>query len=101
MPKAQIFNSAKHRGNQKMIAKYLNDAFETDRMSNVISAIGNLARDRGIAYVAQQASVRREGLYRSLNGDMDPKFGTICKVLKALGMQITIKPRREPRRSSF
>jgi probable addiction module antidote protein len=94
MPRPRVFHSAKHRGNPQSIARFLNDAFETDRASDVISAIGNLARDRGIAFIAEQAGVRREGLYRSLSGDMDPKFGTICKVLKALGMQITIKPRR-------
>jgi probable addiction module antidote protein len=93
MPRPKVFHSAKNRDNPKSIAKYLNNAFEADRTSDVIYAIGNLARDRGIAFIAEQAGVRREGLYRSLSGDMDPKFGTICKVLKALGMQITIKPR--------
>jgi probable addiction module antidote protein len=42
--------------------------------------------------VAEEANVDRAGLYRSLRGDMDPAFGTVLKVLAALGIQLVAKP---------
>jgi probable addiction module antidote protein len=42
--------------------------------------------------IADEANVDRAGLYRSLRGDMDPAFGTVLKVLTALGIKLVAKP---------
>src|SRR5882762_7583673 len=70
MSKAATFNAAKYRSNPKAIANYLNDALATDD-SAFIRALGNLARAQGMGAIAEEASVDRAGLYRSLRGDMD------------------------------
>ena len=54
-------------------------------------AIGNVARAHGMRAIAEKANVDRAGLYRSLRGDMDPAFGTVLKVLTALGVQLVVK----------
>ena len=54
-------------------------------------AIGNLARAHGMGAIAAKANVDRASLYRSLGGDMDPRFGTVLKVLTVLGMQLVAK----------
>ncbi len=41
--------------------------------------------------IAAKANVDRASLYRSLGGDMDPRFGTVLKILTALGMQLVAK----------
>jgi probable addiction module antidote protein len=87
MSKAAPFNAAKYRSNPKAIANYLNDALATDD-SAFVRALGNLARAHA---VAEEANVDRAGLY-SLRGDMDPAFGTVLKVLAALGIQLVAKP---------
>jgi probable addiction module antidote protein len=91
MSKVHAFNAAKYRSNPKAIANYLNDALATDD-SAFIRALGNLARAHGMGAVAEEANVNRAGLYRSLRGDMDPAFGTVLKVLAALGIQLVAKP---------
>jgi probable addiction module antidote protein len=91
MSKVQAFNAANYRSNPKAIANYLNDALATDD-SAFIRALGNLARAHGMGAVAEEANVDRAGLYRSLRGDMDPSFGTVLKVLTALGIQLVAKP---------
>ena len=88
MSKATAFE---YRSNSKAIANYLNDALATDD-SAFIRALGNLARAHGIGAIAEEANVDRAGLYRSLRGDMNPSFGTVLKVLTALGIQLTAKP---------
>jgi probable addiction module antidote protein len=91
MSKVQAFNAANYRSNPKAIANYLNDAPATDD-SAFIRALGNLSRAHGMGAVAEEANVDRAGLYRSLRGDMDPSFGTVLKVLTALGIQLVAKP---------
>ena len=89
--KVAAFDTAKYLNNPKLISKYLNDALATDD-SAFIRALGNLARAQGMGAVAEEANVDRAGLYRSLRGDMDPAFGTVLKVLTALGVQLLVKP---------
>ena len=84
-----------YRENPKMIAKYLNAALANEDPSLTMKAIGNLARVHGISNIAKQSSVSREGLYRSFRGDSDPAFGTVLRVLTALGMQLVVKPRTD------
>jgi len=92
MSKGPASDAAKFRNNPKLIAKYLNDALATDDAAFAIRAIGNLARAHGMGAIADKANVDRAGLYRSLRGDMDPAFGTVLKVLAALGIQLVAKP---------
>jgi probable addiction module antidote protein len=77
--------------NPKAIANYLNDALATDD-SAFVRALGNLARAHGMEAIAEEANVNRAALYRSLRGDIDPAFGTVLKVLTALGIQLVAKP---------
>jgi len=89
--KPRLSTPAKYRSNPKAIANYLNDALATGD-SAFVRALGNLARAHGMGAVAEEANVDRAGLYRSLRGDMDPAFGTVLKVLTALGLQLLVKP---------
>ena len=90
--KVVAFDAAKHLNNPKLISKYLNDALATDDPAFTTRAIGDLARAHGMGAIAEEANVDRAGLYRSLSGNMDPAFGTVLKVLTALGIQFVAKP---------
>jgi probable addiction module antidote protein len=90
--RATAFNAAKYRNNPKLIAKYLNDAHATDDTAFITGAIGNLARRPRNGGHCREANVDRAGLYRSFRGEMDPAFGTVLKVLTALGIQLVAKP---------
>jgi probable addiction module antidote protein len=92
MSKVHTFNAAKYRSNPKAIANYLNDALATDDSAFTTRALGNLARAQGMGAIAEEANVDRAGLYRSLRGDMDAAFGTVLKVLTALGIKLVAKP---------
>jgi probable addiction module antidote protein len=77
----------------EMVADYLNEALETGHAAFVAHAIGVAARARGMTEIAREAGVSRENLYRALNGETKPEFDTIVRVLKALGIQLTAKPK--------
>ena len=73
------------------IAKYLNEAFETADSFFIARAIGDAARAQGMTKIAKKAGVPRAPLYRSLNGETEPKFDTIMCVLTALEIQLSAK----------
>lgn len=57
-------------------------------------AIGAVARSQGMSAVAEKAGLSRENLYRALGGDA-PEFGTVIKVLHALGIDLIARPKAE------
>ena len=54
----------------------------------IAHALGVIARARGMMQAARDAGMSREGLYKALSTEGNPSFGTILKVIKALGLQL-------------
>ncbi len=67
---------------------YLNAAFADDDPRVSVVAVGYLAKKRGMASVAEKANLSRENLYRALSGEHNPAFGTMMKVVHALGIEL-------------
>jgi probable addiction module antidote protein len=62
-----------------------------DDPSNIAVALGDIARARGMSDIARKTGLTREGLYKALTKTGNPSFGTVLKVLSALGMKLTPK----------
>jgi len=86
MAKGKPFDAAEYLDSPEMIAAYLNEALESEDASAIAVAIGTVARARGMSAVAEKAGLSRENLYRALGGEAKPEFGTVIKVLHALGI---------------
>jgi probable addiction module antidote protein len=73
------------------MAAYLEACLEEapDDPAFIASALGTIARARGMAELAKQTGLTREGLYTSLSKDGNPSLGTVMKVMKALGLRLT------------
>jgi probable addiction module antidote protein len=56
----------------------------------IAKSLGHIARARGMSRLANDTGLSRESLYRALSGDGNPEFGTILKVIKALGLRLQI-----------
>ncbi len=54
----------------------------------IAKAIGDIARAKGMSELARATGMGRESLYKALSGERNPEFGTILKVLKALGLEL-------------
>ena len=90
--KTKPFDPAEYLDNDEAIASYMTDALETGDPSFVADALGVLARARGMSEVARLAGVSRESLYRALSADGNPEFGTVMRVVQALGLQLSVTP---------
>ncbi len=73
---------------------YLNAALE-DSQGAFLKALQNVAQAHQVSQVAREAGVQRETLYRSLSENGNPTLETLTSVLSALGMELSIIPKRE------
>lgn len=86
------FDIADYLDSKEMIAEYLNEVLEEGNDAQIITAIGTIAKAIGMTKIAEETGLSRPSLYKALSHGAKPQFGTIMKVLKAVGGQIQINP---------
>ncbi|OJU26287.1 MAG: putative addiction module antidote protein [Sphingobacteriales bacterium 41-5] len=86
------FDIADYIDSNEMIAEYLNTVLEEGNDSQIVIAIGNIAKAIGMTTIAEETGMSRPSLYKALSDGAKPQFGTIMKVLRAIGGQIQINP---------
>lgn len=83
------FDAARYLTNDVAVAEYMTAVLETEDPDLLLLALGDVARARGMAQVAKDAGLGRESLYKALAPGAKPRFDTILKVAKALGIRLT------------
>jgi probable addiction module antidote protein len=83
-------DAAEYLKTEEDIALYLDACIEEDAGDGrlIRIALGNIARARGIRQLAQEAGMSSEGLCQALSPEGNPEFGTIMKVMRALGVKL-------------
>jgi probable addiction module antidote protein len=87
--KTRPFDITEYLDDDEAIAMYLNDIMEEDNPSLLADALGNIARAKGMTQIAKAAGIGRESLYKALKPDAQPRYETVSRVCKALGMKLT------------
>ena len=59
----------------------------------ISKALGHIAKAEGMAKVAKKSGLSRESLYKALSGERNPSFGTLFRVMTALGLQLQVVAR--------
>src|SRR5271166_1445134 len=72
------------------IAAYLDAVLEDGDPDLLKAALGDIARAKGMTEIAQAAGLGRANLYKALSPEGNPEFATVAKVLRALGLRLTI-----------
>ena len=83
------FDAARYLTNDAAIAEYMTAVLETDDPKLLLLALGDAARARGMGKVAKAAGLGRESLYKALAPGAKPRFETVLKVARALGVRLT------------
>jgi probable addiction module antidote protein len=75
------------------MAGYLDACIEEagDDAAYIAAALGDIARARGMAQLAKDTGISREGLYKALSADGNPSLATVLKVVNALGLRLTTR----------
>ena len=72
------------------ILNYLDAILEKNDPYLLASALGDIARAKGMTQVAKDAGLGRESLYKALSPSGNPSFATIQKVLSAMGLKLRV-----------
>jgi probable addiction module antidote protein len=86
--KISNFDVSEYLTDNETIAAYLTAILEEGDSKLLLAAIGDIAKARGMAKIASDSGLGRESLYKALNPDAKPRFDTVLKVLKSLGVNI-------------
>lgn len=81
------FDAARYLDDDAAIAEYLTAILETDDPDLLLLALGDVARAKGMAQVARESGLGRESLYKALAPGAKPRFDTVMKVARALGVR--------------
>ncbi len=55
------------------------------------SALGDIARARGMSEIAKSAGITREALYKALRQGSAPRFDTVSRFCAALGVKLVVE----------
>ncbi len=86
------FDAADYLDNEEAIAAYLSATLEEDDPEMFLVAIKTVARARGMTQLAKDTGMGRESLYKALAPGAKPRYDTILKVLRALGVTLHATP---------
>lgn len=92
MSKTTEFDPANYLDSDEVIAEYLNLALASGDTDLLLTAIGDVAKAKGMARIAHDSGLGRESLYKALSAGAKPRFDTVFKVLQALGVQMQAHP---------
>ena len=86
------WDTVEHLKTEEDMQLYLEACLEEagDDPAFIAKALGDIARARGMSQLAKDTGLGRESLYKALSGEGNPSFGTILKVIHALGLKFTV-----------
>ena len=93
------FDASRYLDSDVAIAEYLTAIIDDGDSALLAAALGDIARARGMSEIARKAGLSREALYKALRPNAHPRFDTISKVCKALGVKLQVEPSSLERRT--
>jgi probable addiction module antidote protein len=92
MSKTTRFDAADYLDTEERQVAYIATALETGDADFVRDALGLVARARGMGEIARKAGLNRESLYKALGETGNPEFGTVMRIVRALGLTLSARP---------
>lgn len=85
------FDPAELLDSDEAIEVFLTEAMETGDAKFIASALGVVARAKGMTQISRKTGLAREHLYKSLSETGNPTLETTLAVLKAFGFHLAPK----------
>lgn len=89
--KTKKFDVANYLDTEELREGYLEAVAEDGTQEELLSAINDIARARGMTKTAKEAGITREGLYKALSPDGNPAFSTVWNILHSIGYTLIPK----------
>ena len=88
MSNLTTFDVSQYLDSKEMIAEYLSQVLADGNTDELLEAIGNIAKAKGMAQIAADTGLGRESLYKSFQAGSKPRIDTVLKVLNSLGVKL-------------
>jgi probable addiction module antidote protein len=85
------FDPANYLASGEDILHYLEAAMEGNDPRHIASALGDVARSKGMSEIARKSGLGRQALYSALSENGNPTLETLVAVLGALGLELTVQ----------
>lgn len=82
------FDPAEYIASDEAAAVYLTEALQANDAAMFAAAVGDVARARGMSEIAKKSGLAREGLYKALRPDSQPRMETMTRVLQAMNVRL-------------
>lgn len=92
MKNIAAFDAADYLDNDIVISEYLNAALEDENPNVFLQAIADVAKARGMSKLAKDTGLGRESLYKALAPGAKPRYDTIIRLVRALGVELHTTP---------
>jgi len=91
--KLRKWDIVEHLKTEEDMVMYLQACMDEagDDAAFIAAALGDIARAKGMTQLAKDTGLGRESLYKALSGEGNPSFGTILKVMHALGIKLHLE----------
>ena len=85
------FDPAEHIETEEDILYYLEAAMEGNDPRHIASALGDVARSKGMSEIARKTGLGRQALYTALSESGNPTLETLTAILGALGLELSVR----------
>lgn len=92
MNRTRAFDAADYLDSDIVVAEYLNAALEDDNPDVFLQAIADIAKAKGMTQLAKDTGLGRESLYKALAPGAKPRYDTVLKLMRALGVELHTVP---------
>lgn len=82
------FDISQYLDDKEIVAEYLSQVLSEGDMDELLSAIGHIAKAKGMSQISKDTGLGRESLYKTFAKGSKPKFDTVLKVLNSLGVKL-------------
>jgi len=83
------FDLAKYLSSEELIQEYFSQVLADGDSDEIIDALATIARARGMTQLSAETGLGRESLYKTLAKGSKPRFDTILRIIRALGLGLT------------
>ncbi|PID77576.1 MAG: putative addiction module antidote protein [Deltaproteobacteria bacterium] len=74
------------------VCEYLQEVISNENPEVFFCVLEELAKKQGFQAVADLSGINKETLHKELSGEEGPKFITVTKILRALGIELFPQP---------
>jgi probable addiction module antidote protein len=80
------------RDNQTAIAQLVTKALDSNDLEAFLGVLKTAMRAQNVKALAEHSEMRRDRLYRTFDGVVDPPFSRVIRLLAAMNVQLVAKP---------